>query len=289
MRLSISGFIRMNSAIYSFISSRLSGIYTFSFNDLILYLNERYFLQLPSVNIISLHGNDLSLLEIDARRIFWPTTMSYADLSWLFGEVYAPWSGNPSSYNHPALEIGKAKWIVDAGACEGFFSLFALEQGVQRVVAVEPLEPLWLALRNTFSEQCEAGRFALFEGALGKAIGMAHLRLDPLHACDACVVPTDTGQSVTVTTLDELGDCFGLETEGIIKMDIEGAEMDALRGATRLLREYKPKLAVSVYHGYDNASLCAKIIKTANPSYTIEFRGMYGWLSPPRPYMLIAW
>jgi FkbM family methyltransferase len=286
---SFSGLIRITITIFSFLSSRWRGVYTFSINDLFLYLKERYYIQHPSINVISHQGDDLILLEIGGRRIFWPSSISNIDLSWLFGEVFAQWSVNPSSYNHPALEISNAKWIVDGGACEGFFSLFALEQGAQRVVAVEPLGLLWPALRNTFAEYSDARRFALFEGALGKAIGMAHLKLDPQHACDATVVPTDTGQQVTLITLDELGEHYNLEAGGIIKLDIEGAEMDALRGATRLLQEYKPKLAVSVYHGFDNAKLCAKIIQTANPSYTIEFRGMYGWFSPPRPYMLIAW
>jgi hypothetical protein len=34
----------------------------------------------------------------------------------------------------------------------------------------------------------------------------------------------------------------------IIKMDIEGAEQKALMGAKELIKKYKPKLAVSVYH-----------------------------------------
>jgi FkbM family methyltransferase len=253
-----------------------------------LYLNERFNIQRSSINVIAQHDHELTLLEIGGRLIFWPSAMSYDDLSWLFREVFSPWSCNPSSYNHPDLEIGKAEWILDAGACEGFFSLFAFEQGARRVVAVEPLKPLCCALRKTFAEHADTGRFQQIEGALGRTSGVVQLNFDPLHACDASVTSSNTGISVACVTLDELGELYHLAEGGVIKMDIEGAEMDALIGAGRLLREYKPKLAIAVYHDYDNANLCAGIIRDSNPAYKIEFRGMYDWDSPPRPYMLIA-
>ncbi|MFZ4855387.1 MAG: FkbM family methyltransferase [Desulfuromonadaceae bacterium] len=281
-------FIQRNKALYSYLISHLTGSYKFTRNDLSLYLNERFNIQRPSINVFAQNDQELTLLEIGGRRIFWPSAMAYDDLSWLFGEVFSPWSGNPSSYNHPDMEIGKAEWVMDAGACEGFFSLFAFEQGARRVVVVEPLELLCSALRKTFSEHIDAGRFQLIEGALGQTSGIVQLNLDPLHACDASVASSNTGISVPCVTLDELGELYHLAKGGIIKMDIEGAEMDALTGAGRLLREYKPKLVVSVYHEYDNANLCAGIIRDANPAYKIEFRGMYDWFSPPRPYMLIA-
>jgi FkbM family methyltransferase len=273
----------------SFFVSRLIGAYTFSRNDLFLYITERSHIQRPDIIIRSHFDNDLIRLEIGGHNIFWPSAMAYDDLSWLYGEVFAPWSENPSSYDHPVVEIGTTEWIVDAGACEGFFSLFALEQGAKRVVAVEPLEPVCRALRKTFAEPAAGGRFVLFEGALGQAAGTAHITIDQAHPWDSAVVAAGEGLSVIQTTLDELGELFCLEAGGMIKMDIEGAEMDALRGATRLLRDYKPKLAVAVYHGYENANLCAEIIQSANPAYTIEFRGMYGWFRKPRPYMLTAW
>ena len=37
-----------------------------------------------------------------------------------------------------------------------------------------------------------------------------------------------------------------------IKLDVEGAEMKALKGAEGIISEFKPKLAVSIYHNLED-------------------------------------
>ena len=60
---------------------------------------------------------------------------------------------------------------------------------------------------------------------------------------------TKTGKAEEITVdvlpLDEI---VGREKVGFIKMDIEGAELDALHGAKTILTRDKPFLAVSVYY-----------------------------------------
>lgn len=57
-----------------------------------------------------------------------------------------------------------------------------------------------------------------------------------------------------------------------IKMDIEGAEWDALHGAERIIREQKPRLAISVYHCMEDFIRIPKFILELNPAYRISFR-----------------
>ena len=56
----------------------------------------------------------------------------------------------------------------------------------------------------------------------------------------------DTGP--LTLAIDDLVQQQNLPRVDFIKMDIEGAELSALRGAKQTIQRHKPKLAISVYH-----------------------------------------
>lgn len=57
-----------------------------------------------------------------------------------------------------------------------------------------------------------------------------------------------------------------------IKMDIEGSELAALRGAERIIREQKPKLAVCVYHKPEDMWEIPEFILRCHPDYRLYLR-----------------
>lgn len=57
-----------------------------------------------------------------------------------------------------------------------------------------------------------------------------------------------------------------------IKMDIEGAELETLKGASRLIAEQKPKLAVCVYHKPEDIFTIPEYLRTLNPDYKFYLR-----------------
>lgn len=75
--------------------------------------------------------------------------------------------------------------------------------------------------------------------------------------------------SVDVITLDSVtGNC----DVGFIKMDIEGAEMDALRGAQNTIVRDKPMIAVSVYHRAGDVLEIMSYLNSLNLDYRFWLR-----------------
>ena len=57
-----------------------------------------------------------------------------------------------------------------------------------------------------------------------------------------------------------------------IKMDIEGAEIEALKGAENIIKTQKPKLAICIYHEYSHLYQIPLMIREMVPEYKIYIR-----------------
>jgi FkbM family methyltransferase len=57
-----------------------------------------------------------------------------------------------------------------------------------------------------------------------------------------------------------------------IKLDIEGAEIQAIKGAQRVIHNFKPKLAVCVYHNQKDFIEIPSLILKINPDYKLYLR-----------------
>jgi len=57
-----------------------------------------------------------------------------------------------------------------------------------------------------------------------------------------------------------------------IKLDVEGAELDTLKGAVYSISKWKPKMAISAYHKYTDMWQLADLVKSVRPDYEFAFR-----------------
>lgn len=84
------------------------------------------------------------------------------------------------------------------------------------------------------------------------------------------------GETVDIVPLDQ----DITEPLTLIKMDIEGAEQAALRGCARHIRQDRPKLALSVYHNFEDLWKLPRMIDEMAPGYRFYLRYHGGALWP---------
>ena len=75
-----------------------------------------------------------------------------------------------------------------------------------------------------------------------------------------------------VVTLDSYVSDNNLPRVDFIKLDVEGAELDVLRGATTTIARFKPILALSAYHKLDDFWTLMNFVKSIRPDYEFALR-----------------
>ena len=83
--------------------------------------------------------------------------------------------------------------------------------------------------------------------------------------------------TVECITIDSIVEQLKLEAVDFIKMDIEGGERRALRGAVESLSRFHPKLALAAYHEPDDPKVIAGIVRGARPEYQYARKGGYAY------------
>jgi FkbM family methyltransferase len=145
--------------------------------------------------------------------------------------------------------------VVDAGANEGLYTLFAAQSvGPQgKVWAFEPSSREFDRLRLNV-ENNGLTNTRLFPYALADSSGERELLIaDPEHAGQSTlgrfsneVVRTVRQEKVPVRRLDDLVSQEGLKRLDLIKLDVEGAEVRVLQGAGNVLRQLRPLILFEV-------------------------------------------
>ena len=79
-------------------------------------------------------------------------------------------------------------------------------------------------------------------------------------------------EGVTEIETVALDDVLAGKRVTFIKMDIEGAEYEALMGAKKLIMENRPRMAISVYHKFEDFVTLADLVLSMHPDYRIAYR-----------------
>jgi FkbM family methyltransferase len=150
--------------------------------------------------------------------------------------------------------VEPADVVLDCGTCWGDTTLyFAHEVGpAGQVIGFEFIPSnLVIARRNLALNPRLAARVRIVEHPLWStdALRLHYIDGGPgSRVSDDTVTHGDWPGSVDTVTIDATVDRLGLPRVDFVKMDIEGAELDALKGGEQTIRRHRPKLAISLYH-----------------------------------------
>ena len=173
---------------------------------------------------------------------------------------------------------------MDCGAHVGVFTQSALDRGAAKVIAIEP-EPVNLeCLRRNLAREIAAGRVIVVPKGAWSSEKTITLFLGIDNSGMNTMIEGAGGDAmeVPVTTIDNLVRSLHLPRVDYIKMDIEGAEREALAGAIETLRQFRPRLMIDSYHRAGDMQVLPTIIRRAHGDYSMscgpcEF-GLHGFL-----------
>jgi FkbM family methyltransferase len=146
--------------------------------------------------------------------------------------------------------IPEGSVVIDVGANVGFFTTyFAQWTRDGEVIAIEPEERNYRTLIATLRRRGLLGRVRALKAVAAETPGTMFLEINRLHPADHKLSLNNTGLTVTAVRLDDLVEKKGVSRPSLIKIDVQGAEMLVLRGASEILERSGPALFVELSEG----------------------------------------
>src|SRR4051795_3276784 len=160
--------------------------------------------------------------------------------------------------------------LLDCGANYGYWSVLVSSKpfGVHRAIAIEPSGQNYPKLVN--NANINGKRFETMKCAIGAGRGTARLS-GTKHEAFSIAGGQDDGEEVPVIALDNLLDDGKVSPTGkyLIKLDVEGVEIEAMKGGARLLQG--DSVILCEEHGNDPQHTVSRYILEQTPLKLIVY------------------
>ncbi len=154
--------------------------------------------------------------------------------------------------------------FIDCGANYGYWSVLVSSKpfGSHKAIAIEPSGQNFPKLAN--NARVNGGRFEAMKCAIGSSRGTAHLT-GTKHEAFSIAGDQSDGEEVPVIALDDLIDDGKVPASGkyLIKLDVEGVEIEAIKGGSRLL--HTDSVVLCEEHGNDREHTVSRYILEKTP------------------------
>jgi len=173
--------------------------------------------------------------------------------------------------NGEDITIHKGDIVIDAGAWIGDFSAYCAKKEAI-VHAFEPTPSTVELLEQTILLNNAEKYIKIAPYGLSDVNEI--VKFTNYGSGSANTISASGNVNVELIALDDWVEKNNIDRIDFIKADIEGAERNMLRGATKILKRFAPTLSICTYHLSDDPFVLEKIILEANPAYKIIQRKM---------------
>lgn len=187
-------------------------------------------------------------------------------------------------YEQGDIQLAPGDVIIDAGAFIGDTGVYFHHKlgGRCQVHSFELLdENLALLVHNFERNGVRDGQVVINKLALTDRTGDEIVIADGATQGSTSIFgKSGQGTKVQTITLDDYVMRLNLEKVDFIKMDIEGAELQALAGARQTIQHFRPKLAICLYHKWNDAFTIPQAIHATGVDYSFTFKWVQlkdGW------------
>jgi FkbM family methyltransferase len=161
--------------------------------------------------------------------------------------------------------------VLDCGASDGDFTREALKAGAKLVVSIEISPPAVECLRRNLAEPIAAQRVIVYPKGVWDSEGKLRLNVsDSNFAANSVVLRPEGSHSdveASLTTIDKIVSELGLARVDFIKMDVVGAEVNALAGARATITKFKPRLSIATEHKLDDEVSIPQAVRRLRSDY----------------------
>ena len=162
------------------------------------------------------------------------------------------------------------KDFVDVGYFDGLtsYNLIKRHKFIKNIIAIDAFNLKKNFFFNFLSKKVNF-KFLKFAASNKKKIDKIYFH--PVSTDNSIKFKTDKFKLIKFDKIDNK--IKKLNKESFIKFDIEGAELDALKGMKKIIKKFKPNLAVSIYHGKNDIyEIPYYLIKNYNKYYKFEIK-----------------
>jgi FkbM family methyltransferase len=156
----------------------------------------------------------------------------------------SPYSNVEQQYLPSYVKLNEGDYVIDGGAFDGdtaaIFSGKVKSNG--KVFAFEPTPENYekivaRKLPNVVAEK---------KGLFSTSTVLKFRNIENMTAGN--LIDANGETSIKVTSIDEYVKEHRIDRLNYIKLDIEGAELECLKGAAKTIRRFKPTMAICIYH-----------------------------------------